>query len=475
MQLHSTYQLLPEVFYKEALPSAAVQPQVVLYNHHLAQELGIQLSEKEITEYLSGLKLPNGAKPIAQAYAGHQFGHFNMLGDGRAILLGEINTAANTLLDVQLKGAGITAYSRRGDGKLALSSALREYIYSESMHALGIATTRSLAVVATGAPVYRQVVEPGAVLTRIAQSHIRVGTFQYASRYCSSTDVQQLVAYAIDRHYPHLQHEPNVAIALLKAVIAGQMNVVVQWIRVGFIHGVLNTDNVSIACETIDYGPCAFLNEYNPAKVYSQIDTNGRYAFGQQPQITHWNMTRFAESLLPLLHPNQDDAIAIATEILKEANIDFEKKYMAMLHAKIGIALPVPQPIPFIGKLLQWMLANKADYNNTFLHLMDKNLPKNELYNSPTWQALVQDWKNTLQENNVSLQAALHTMQQHNPNYIPRNTYIESLINDTLTTGSVAAIETFLLQMKSTYDTHYLHQALYTYPAENNYSTHCNT
>jgi serine/tyrosine/threonine adenylyltransferase len=475
MQFINTYQSLPEVFYKPALPSVAVQPQVVLFNHQLATELNIQLSENQITDYLSGLALPQGAKPIAQAYAGHQFGHFNMLGDGRAILLGEIKTPTNTLMDVQLKGAGATEYSRRGDGKLALSSALREYIYSECMHTLGIASTLSLAVVATGAPVYRQQAEPGAVLTRLAQSHIRVGTFEYASRYCNSTDLQHLVSYAVNRHYPHLQHDPNVAVALLKAVTMQQMQLVVQWMRVGFIHGVLNTDNVSIACETIDYGPCAFMNEYNPAKVYSQIDKNGRYAFGQQPQITHWNMTRFAESLLPLLHPDKNEAIAIATQILNETNLIFEKKYIEMLHAKIGITQVTPHPIPFIGKLLQWMHANNADYTNTFLYLMNKNLPNNELYSSSDWKELVQEWKLTLQENNISMQAALATMQQHNPNYIPRNTHVENLINDCLETGSVAPIEHFLLQMKSTYQTDCLHQELFTYPAENNYNTHCNT
>jgi serine/tyrosine/threonine adenylyltransferase len=475
MQLLSTYQSLPEVFFTAALPSAAIQPQLVLYNTTLAKELNIQLSEEQLIAYLSGQKILPNTKPIAQAYAGHQFGQFNMLGDGRAILLGEMLTPLKTLLDVQLKGSGATAYSRRGDGKLALSSALREYIYSECMHSLGIATTRSLAVISTGAPVYRQQAEPGAVLTRLAQSHIRVGTFEYASRYCNSTDLQQLLAYTVNRHYPHLQHEPNIAIALLETVITKQMELVVQWMRVGFIHGVLNTDNVSIACETIDYGPCAFLNEYNPAQVYSQIDTNGRYAFGQQPQITHWNMVRLAESLLPLLHPEKDTAIAIATNILQNANVEFEKKYTTMLHAKIGINNDTPKPIEFIGKLLQWMLTNKADYNNTFLYLMGKSLPQQALYETPDWQVLVQDWKDTLIQNNVNMPDALLLMQLHNPNYIPRNTHVEALINGVLETGLVVEIEIFLKQMKATYHQDYLHQELYSYPLENNYSTHCNT
>jgi serine/tyrosine/threonine adenylyltransferase len=475
MQFTHSYQSLPATFYSNATPSVAVNPQTVLFNTDLAKELGIDLSDKEIAEYLSGQQLHSTSLPIALAYAGHQFGHFTMLGDGRAILLGEVLSTKNELFDVQLKGAGATAYSRRGDGKLALSSALREYIYSESMHALGIATTRSLAVVATGAPVYRQIAEPGAVLTRIAQSHIRVGTFEYVARFGNLVDAQALVNYTINRHYPHLQNEENVAVALLQMVIEKQMKLIVQWMRVGFIHGVLNTDNVSIACQTIDYGPCAFMNAYNPATVYSQIDSAGRYAFGQQPQITHWNLVRFAEALLPMLHPEKEQAIALATSILQTANSIFEKEYTTMLYAKIGIENNTKEQMEFIGKLLQWMQENEADYTNSFLQLMGKDLPKNELYDSDNWKNLINEWHTVLEKNNVTREQALVVMQKNNPNYIPRNTNVDALINDCLATGNTTEIYHFLAQMKTTYQDQISDNKLCSYPSENGFSTHCNT
>jgi uncharacterized protein YdiU (UPF0061 family) len=343
------------------------------------------------------------------------------------------------------------------------------------MHALGIATTRSLAVIATGAPVYRQIAEPGAVLTRIAQSHIRVGTFEYANRFGTLQDLQKLVHYTLQRHYPHLLQAPNEAVALLQMVIESQMKLIVQWMRVGFIHGVMNTDNASIAGQTIDYGPCAFMNVYNPSTVYSQIDQAGRYAFGQQPQIAHWNLVRFAESLLPLLHPEKEEGIALATTILNTANVIFEKEYTAMMHSKIGIEKELKTPLPFIGKLLQWMQINKADYTNTFLQLMCKNDTEIELYASETWQKIVTEWKETLTQNNITEEQALAVMQRNNPNFIPRNTNVDALINNCLETGNTSFIEQFLLQMISTYDKEIVDKNLCKYITENGYTTHCNT
>jgi len=303
---HSYTQLSPVLFSRTA-PTPVALPRTVLLNMLLANELGLQVGKENrdaITQMLSGNELPFGADPIAQAYMGHQFGYPNMLGDGRAILLGEHITPAGERMDIQLKGPGITHYSRSGDGRATLYSMLREYIISEAMHHLGISTTRSLAVVATGQPVYREQINEGAVLTRIAASHIRVGTFEFATRHLPKEEFRTFLDYVINRHYPELKESDNPALDLLYAVMQQQADLITQWMRVGFIHGVMNTDNMSIAGETIDYGPCAFMNRYDPATVFSSIDTKGRYAFGNQPFIAQWNLGVFASSLLPLIDDN---------------------------------------------------------------------------------------------------------------------------------------------------------------------------
>jgi uncharacterized protein YdiU (UPF0061 family) len=343
------------------------------------------------------------------------------------------------------------------------------------MHALGISTTRSLAVVGTGAVVHRQQTEPGAVLTRIAKSHIRVGTFEYAARFGTLQDVEALLQYTVQRHYPELQIEKNVAAAFLQTIIETQMQLIVQWMRVGFIHGVMNTDNMSISAQTIDYGPCAFMNAYNPATVYSLIDTNGRYAFVQQAPIAHWNLVRFAETLLPLLHTNQKEAIDVATEILNTANTIFENAYLKMMHAKIGLQHITTESKIYIEKLLQWMLQNKADYTNTFLQLMGKSILLDVLYTTEDWNILKQEWQNVLAANNISIAQALQIMQAQNPNYIPRNTNIDALIQDCVQTGNTAAIENFIQQMQNTYAVDIKNKELCNYLPENGFSTHCNT
>jgi serine/tyrosine/threonine adenylyltransferase len=474
MQLTHSYQSLPALFYAQALPQVPSNPSIVIYNYKLAEALEIQLNDKQVIDFLSGAKLPSSTKPIAQAYAGHQFGHFNMLGDGRAILLGELQTL-NGLVDIQLKGAGPTNYSRRGDGQMALSSALREYIYSEAMHALGINTTRSLAVVQTGANVYRQAIEKGAVLTRIAHSHIRFGTFEYAAKFGNLQDLVALLNYTIQRHYPTLLEAPNRAVALLKSVIDAHMHLVVDWLRVGFIHGVLNTDNMSICAQTIDYGPCAFMNAYDEATVYSQIDTEGRYAFGQQAPIVHWNLTRFAETLLPLMHEQTSEAITIATDCLDKANDIFKVAYINMLHAKLGITKAQDNLLPIAYSLLNWMQQHKADYTNTFLHLMGKETLQDELYDTDHWQIIIGMWQDTLQQLQISKTDALAVMQKNNPNYIPRNKNIDALINDAVLTNSSDAIEYFLAKMQETYAMSITDKALTAPLPEHGFSTHCNT
>lgn len=301
----NSYTRLPETLYRMQLPTPVSHPQLALVNNALAEQLGLSIEELEVdgADILSGNKIAEGSEPLAQAYAGHQFGHFTMLGDGRAILLGEHIDPSGRRVDIQLKGSGRTPYSRGGDGRAALGPMLREYIISEALHGLGIPTTRSLAVVETGEEVLRETRLPGAILTRVASSHLRVGTFQYAANWGGADVLQQLVDYAVQRHYPDIKSGEGTALALLQAVIEQQAKLIAKWQLVGFIHGVMNTDNMTISGESIDFGPCAFMNSYDPETVFSSIDTGGRYAYGNQPQIAGWNLARLAEALLPVIHP----------------------------------------------------------------------------------------------------------------------------------------------------------------------------
>ena len=315
--LESTYAELPEVFFSKLSPTPVRQPEIIIFNQELADEIGLNLSDLSInerTEFLSGNFVPKSLEPFAQAYAGHQFGNFTMLGDGRAIVLGEHLTPSGQRLDLQLKGSGRTPYSRGGDGRAALGPMLREYIISEAMNAMGIPTTRSLAVVTTGEKVYRETELPGAILTRIAGSHIRVGTFEFASLQEDKTKTQALLDYLIDRHFPEIKEKENPPLALLKAVINQQAELITEWMRVGFIHGVMNTDNMALSGESIDYGPCAFMDSFAPDTVFSSIDHKGRYAYANQPYIAQWNLARLAESLLPRMlsvrQPSASDASA---------------------------------------------------------------------------------------------------------------------------------------------------------------------
>src|SRR6202789_857785 len=374
----NTYAALPASFFARVAPTPVASPRLIKLNRPLAIHLGLdpdRLSTPEGAEILAGKLVPDGADPIAMAYAGHQFGHFvPQLGDGRAILLGEVIDADGIRRDIQLKGSGPTPFSRRGDGRAALGPVLREYIVSEAMAALGIPTTRALAAVTTGERVFRETVLPGAVLTRVASTHIRVGTFQYFAAQGDTEGLRRLADYAIARHYPEAAPAKQPYRALLDGVIARQAQLVAQWLLLGFIHGVMNTDNTSISGETIDYGPCAFMEAYDPAKVYSSIDHNGRYAYGNQPSAMLWNLTRLAEALLPVLEQeegNAEAALASAKESLAAFGPQFEAAYDAGLRRKLGLATSRNGDAALIQDLLTRMAANQADFTLTFRRLCD--------------------------------------------------------------------------------------------------------
>ena len=339
-RLEHTYARLPQLFHAPAQPVAVSRPGWVMWNRTLAESLGLNpdsLAQPAAAAIFAGNALPTGSEPIAQAYAGHQYGHFTALGDGRAILLGEQITPSGERFDIQLKGAGATPFSRRGDGRAALGPMLREYIISEAMHALGIATTRSLAVVTTGDTVYRQQPLAGAVLTRVAASHIRVGTFEWAAARGDTNSLRALADYTLARHDPLLAEADNPYAAFLEAVVQRQAALVAQWMHVGFVHGVMNTDNMAVCGETIDYGPCAFLDAYDPATVFSSIDQHGRYAYGNQPHIAQWNLARLAESLLPLLHDDQPLAVQQATDAVGGFRQHFQHHWLKGMRSKLGL------------------------------------------------------------------------------------------------------------------------------------------
>ncbi|WP_116777405.1 protein adenylyltransferase SelO, partial [Bacillus thuringiensis] len=367
--LDNSYTTLPQSFYTEIPPTPVSSPELVKLNHSLAISLGLtpeELKKEAEIAIFAGNALPEGAHPLAQAYAGHQFGHFNMLGDGRALLIGEQITPSGERFDIQLKGSGPTPYSRRGDGRAALGPMLREYIISEAMYALDIPTTRSLAVVTTGEATYRETKLPGAILTRVASSHIRVGTFQYAAARGSIEDLKSLADYTIKRHYPEIESHENRYTALLQAVIKRQASLIAKWQLVGFIHGVMNTDNITISGETIDYGPCAFMDNYDQGTVFSSIDTQGRYAYGNQPYMAAWDLARLAESLIPILHEDDEEALKIAQDEISKFSVQYENNWFLGMKKKLGLFSNEEQDQSLIEQLLKMMEKYKADYTNTF-------------------------------------------------------------------------------------------------------------
>ena len=351
-----------------------------------------------------------------------------MLGDGRALMLGEHLTPSGQRLDLQFKGSGRTPYSRGGDGRAALGPMLREYLISEAMHALGIPTTRSLAVVATGESVYRESELPGAILTRTAGSHIRVGTFEFASLHEDKAMTQALLNYLIDRHFPEIREEENKALSVLRAAIDQQIDLITHWMRVGFIHGVMNTDNMALSGETIDYGPCAFMDVFSPDTVFSSIDHRGRYAFANQPYVAQWNLARLAESLLPLIHDERQDAIAGAEESLNAFEPAYKDKWLAMMGTKLGLAEADKQDERLVTDLLDWMHSNGADYTNTFRDLGRQVLPENQLYQSETFETWHRRWQERLGGEGRSLDSSLSLMRSVNPAIIPRNHKVEEAL-----------------------------------------------
>ena len=417
----NSYLQLPDIFYKRQQPTEVKNPSVIIFNDSLgvALDLNVDALKKQGSQILAGSVICSGADPIAQSYAGHQFGNFNLLGDGRAILLGEHVTPSKQRFDIQLKGAGRTPYSRSGDGRAALGPMLREYIISEAMYALGIPTTRSLAVTTTDENVYRNNVYPGAVLTRIASSHIRVGTFQFAAATQNTQQLQALADYTITRHFPEIAGLDNKYLELLARVIDSQASLIAKWMHVGFIHGVMNTDNMSISGETIDYGPCAFMNIYHPETVFSSIDTNGRYAFGNQPNIAHWNLVRLAEALLPLIHETQEKAISLATKCLDEYPNKFLAYWLSGMRKKLGIFNQEPDDLVFAEGLLIYMQKNKADYTNTFRLLAEDSIQNTELYQDDEFRNWLTLWKTRLSRQNETFDESIQLMHAVNPKVIP--------------------------------------------------------
>ncbi len=429
----NSYSRLSNSFKEHIEPVAVKNPELVLINQDLAKELNLDFSENdkdELASLFSGNILPEGSNAIAQAYAGHQFGHFTMLGDGRAVLIGEHLTKNNKRYDIQFKGSGKTAFSRNGDGRAALGPMIREYIISEAMHNLNIPTTRSLAVTKTGETIMRDTPLQGAILTRVASSHIRVGTFQYFAARDNKDELEILLDYVIDRHYPELKNSKDKALDLLRVLIDKQIDLVVNWMRVGFIHGVMNTDNMTISGETIDYGPCAFMDTYDPKTVFSSIDKMGRYAYCNQPAITKWNLSRFAECLIPLIHENDEVAIKSATELIDTFGEKYEEKWLDMMRKKLGL-LGIDNKDKFlIIDLLTWMHQKKVDYTNTFCHLMNLNTDKDENFEDQNFKNWKKRWHERSSKNNNTPVKHIELMRKVNPIFIPRNHKVEEAINN---------------------------------------------
>jgi serine/tyrosine/threonine adenylyltransferase len=459
----NTYSALPANFFARVAPTPVTSPRLVKLNRPLARHLGLDpdlLSTPEGAEILAGKRLPDGAEPIAMAYAGHQFGHFvPQLGDGRAILLGEVIDADGIRRDIQLKGSGPTPFSRRGDGRAALGPVLREYVVSEAMAALGIPTTRSLAAVVTGEIVMRETALPGAVLTRVASSHIRVGTFQFFASRNDTEGVRQLADHVIARHYPDAAKAERPYHALLEGVIGRQAELIARWLLVGFIHGVMNTDNSSISGETIDYGPCAFMDQYDPAAVFSSIDEQGRYAYANQPRIGLWNLTRLAECLLPLLADEQEKAIAEAQELLGAFPEKFSTAYQAGLRRKIGLFTTQDGDEALVQDLLDAMAKNHADFTLTFRRLADAardadgDAEVRKLFTDPAafdeWAAR---WRQRTGSETRSGEERRNAMRAVNPAFIPRNHRIEAIIEAAVNRDDYAPFEELLSVLSKPFD-----------------------
>jgi len=444
----NSYARLPDLFYSRVNPTPVREPRWVMFNAALAGSLGLDaetLQRDEAAALFAGNRLPDGAEPIAQAYAGHQFGHLTRLGDGRAILLGEQRTPDGGRFDIQLKGPGRTPYSRGGDGRAALGPMLREYLISEAMHALGIPTTRSLAVVTTGEPVFREEPLPGAILTRVAASHIRVGTLVYFAARGDVEGLRLLTDYTLRRHFPDRIGAEFPALALLESVLERQASLVAAWQCVGFVHGVMNTDNMALSGETIDYGPCAFLDDYDPATVFSSIDQQGRYAFGNQPEIAGWNLARFAEALLPVLHADSKQALAMAQGVIAEYPERFHRHWLAGMRSKLGLFNSELDDETLVGEMLDRLGEQRRDFTRAFREL-DPQAPDDP--SSVEWHAR---WASRLTRQPQSPEEVTRLRHSRNPAIIPRNHRVEEALEAAVRRGDLTPFQRLHTALASPY------------------------
>ena len=474
----NSFQNLPKNMLSMQLPCKVTSPEIVIINYKLSDELNINLSNMDknfLASAFSGNIIPENTETCAMAYAGHQFGHFNVLGDGRALLLGEHINDKKQRFDIQFKGSGKTEFSRNGDGKAALGPMLREYIISEAMHYLNIPTTRSLAVVKTGEKVLREKELIGSILTRVASSHIRVGSFQYFAYKKDIQNLKTLINYTIKRHYSDIKDDEDKYINLIDKLMEKQINLVVNWMRVGFIHGVMNTDNMSLSGETIDYGPCAFMDKYDPKTVFSSIDHFGRYAYYNQPSITKWNLARFAECLIPFIDNDQKTAIKKATDKIDEFDRKYEEKWLEMMRNKLGILDKDKGDEVLILDLLQWMHLNKVDYTNTFCGLTENQF-NHEIFKADEFLNWKHKWMQRLSKYKNKKNIVKKTMQISNPYVIPRNHKVE----ETLTSaenGDLEKLKEFLKILENPYQNQ-LNIDGFKLPAKfekTGYKTYCGT
>ena len=461
MLFDNSYQNLPQDFFERINPVPVKDPQLIIFNNDLGRSLGIdqKINKKELANIFSGNEILKGSSPIALAYAGHQFGNFvNQLGDGRAVLLGEVSTPSQERFDMQLKGSGQTRFSRQGDGRSPLGPVIREYVVSEAMNALGIPSTRSLAAVTTGEKVFREVILPGGILTRIAKSHIRVGTFEYFATQKNTENLKTLADYTIKRHFLSLKDVANPYLSLLEIVSERQIELISKWMGVGFIHGVMNTDNTSIVGETIDYGPCAFMDEYNPSTVFSSIDAHGRYAFGNQPLIAQWNMACFANSLLGLIDKDTEKATSKAQKVINNFPNKMSEAVMSVMCKKIGLDSTKTNSQEALTKLLRIMLDNKSDYTLTFRYLSEiikgkrdssfkqQFLEHNQISN---W---LKEWKELIKDQDLAKKEIVLSMESSNPVFIPRNHLVERAIEAAVENNDFSEMKTLLTILSNPYE-----------------------
>lgn len=476
----NSYARLPDIFFTEIDPNPVSAPKLIILNESLATSLGLNIDMLKTETgigVLGGNRIPGSTTGLAQAYAGHQFGNFTMLGDGRALLIGEQITPSGERFDIQLKGSGRTPYSRGGDGRAGLGPMLREYIISEAMHALGVPTTRSLAVVTTGEPVIRETVLTGAIMTRVASSHLRFGTFEYVAKWGTVEELRDLADYAIKRHFPNIESDDNRYLLLLKEVVKRQAALIAKWQLVGFVHGVMNTDNMTISGETIDYGPCAFIDTYDPKTVFSSIDRQGRYAYGNQPRIVGWNLARFAETLIPLLHEDYSEGAKLAQAAILEFSEQYQANWLAGMRRKLGLFKDEEQDESLINELLQMMENHHADYTNTFRALTFDNLTDTVLFESPKFEQWHELWLARLGRQQESEASSKQLMQDSNPAVIPRNHLVEGALEAAVERADYSVIEELLGMLTNPYE-HSQEQVAYTVlpnQSTSPYQTFCGT